>query len=414
MSLLNGKKVLLAVTGSISAYKAPNIAREFIKAGATVRVMMSESAMRFISPLVFEAITKEAVLTETTESWTNDCNHIGFAKWADLIVVAPATANTINKLSNGIADNLLLQTILASSATKLIAPSANTQMIANHITTASLKLLKLNDFEIVTASGFLACGDEGAGRLADEKLIFWQGARLLLQNDFWRYRGVVISSGATIEPIDSVRAITNHSSGKMAKALANAAFVLGADVCMAGSRLDEILPICTIQTASSDELANALDQALREAKKGVMSGASLSGDNPRLIKKTPLFMMAAAVSDYRVKNPQIGKLKKDILGENWKLELVKNRDILASLDKSGVFSVGFKAEFDQENALANAKKMLLEKSLNAVCLNVLGDGVEFGSDQTQISLIRDDTKTFSGDKFAVAFELLKALEKEFD
>lgn len=414
MNLLKDKNIVLAVTGSISAYKAPNIARELIKSGATVRVVMSEAAKRFISALTFEAVTGYAVLTDQNESWSSDFNHIGFAKWADLIIVAPATTNTINKLSNGIADNILTQTILASKAKKLIAPSANTQMLENHITNASIKLLKLNDYTVVTASGFLACGDRGIGRLADEKLIFWHSARALLANDFWRYRGVVITSGATIEPIDSVRAITNHSSGKMAQALAYSAFVLGADVCVIGSKTDSLLPICNIKTTTVDELDSALNQAVREAKKGVMTTASLNGENPTLVRKKPLLLMAAAVSDYKVKNPQIGKMKKDILGESFKLDLMRSQDILKSLNKKDIFSVGFKAEFDKENALENAKKMLKEKDLNMVCLNILGETVNFGSDETTIDLIGTKSALFSGDKFSVALDLMRTFETLID
>lgn len=414
MNLLKDKKVLLAVTGSISAYKAPNIAREFIKAGATVRVVMSEAATRFISPLTFEAVTGNNVLCDNNESWSSDLNHIGFAKWADLIVIAPATANTINKISNGIADNILTQTILASKAKKLLAPAANTQMLENHITTASIKLLKLNDFEVVTESGYLACGDIGVGRLADEKLIFWHGARALLANDFWRYRGVVITSGATIEPIDSVRAITNHSSGKMALSLAYAAFVLGADVCVIGSKTDDLLPICNIKTGGVDDLGESLEQAIREAKKGVMTTTSLNSDHPTLIRKKPVLFMAAAVSDYKVKNPQVGKLKKSLLGDEFKLDLIKASDLLRDLNKDGIYSVGFKAEFDKEAALENAKKMRDEKSLDAVCLNILGDTVNFGSENTQIDLIRSSTKRFSGSKLNVALDLMRELESTID
>lgn len=413
--LLSGRRVLLGVTGSISAYKAPEIARLLIKAGAEVRVVMTPAAQRFVGALTFEAITRAPVLTETTESWVGDCNHIGFAKWAEVFAIAPASANTINKLAHGAADNLLLQTALACRAAKAIAPAANTNMIENPITQASIKLLKLNDYAVVEAEcGDLACGESGKGRLAEEETIFWQIARALMTREFWRWRGVVITGGGTVEKIDDVRVLSNLSSGKMAVALARAGWLLGGDACLIGAASDATLPIHQIKTESVGELGENLAQALREAKKGVMPPPSLIGQTQGLIKKTPLLLMAAAVSDYAPKNPQIGKLKKSVLGDSWKLELVKTPDLLAATDKSGVFSVGFKAEMDEKAAYENAIEMKKTKKLDAVCLNVLGqNGVSFGSEDTRIRLIGAQEQTIEGDKLTAAIGILSALEKEF-
>jgi len=229
---LTGKKVLLGVTGSIAIYKAAEIARLLIKSGAQVRVVMSEAAQRFVTPLTFEALTHQTVLREETESWSSDLNHIDIGKWADLFLIAPATANTLNKLSKGIADNLLLQTALAFGGPLLVAPAANTRMIANPHTEASLKMLGVNDVQIIRPqSKLLACGDEGNGALADPLEIYWQTARALMTRPFWQDRKVVVTGGGTRERLDEVRYLSNYSSGKMGKALATALYLRGADVC---------------------------------------------------------------------------------------------------------------------------------------------------------------------------------------
>ena len=171
--LLQGKNIVVGVTGSIAIYKSLELIRLLTKAGASVRVVMSEGAKRFINPLTFEAITRQVVLDEQTESWTNDNNHIDIAKWADVYVIAPVTANTLNKLSNGIADNLITQIALAYTKQILLAPAANTNMYQNNITKASLKMLKILNFEeIVPQKKLLACGDEGTGAMADPETIF--------------------------------------------------------------------------------------------------------------------------------------------------------------------------------------------------------------------------------------------------
>jgi len=173
--LLKNKKILLGVTGSISAYKACEIARLFVKSGADVRVVMSEAAKRFVSPLTFEALTRQTVLHEGSESWANSLNHIEAAKECDIFVIAPATANTINKLSKGIADNILLQCALACPKPILVAPAANTQMLKNHYTAGSLKMLAVNEYEIVQPQEkILACGDLGSGALAEPEEIYWR------------------------------------------------------------------------------------------------------------------------------------------------------------------------------------------------------------------------------------------------
>jgi len=413
-SLLAGKQIVVGVTGSISLYKSLELIRLYIKAGAKVRVIMTDSAMRFISPLTFEAISQHIVLTQESESWANDNNHIDIGKWADLLVIAPATANTLNKISQGIADNLLTQTVLAYPKEKLFAPAANTNMVKNPLTAASLKMIKLIKAEIIEpVVKELACGDVGEGALAEVEEIFYKSAQMLLKDDFWINRRVVVSGGGTIEKIDDVRYISNFSSGKMASALSKALYLKGADVCLVTTKVDETLPkaVYTIAVEDAKEMQEYLIDALRIAKKGVMTKPTLIGDDlPELIQKTPYLFMAAAVSDYKVKFQQKGKLKKETLGKMWSLELEENSDILMSINKEGVFSVGFKAEMDKKSGQENAKNMLIKKNLDAVCFNDVGENA-FGSEDNAITLFtKTQVKVLpQSDKFTLSLLLLDAL-----
>jgi phosphopantothenoylcysteine decarboxylase/phosphopantothenate--cysteine ligase len=413
-SLLTGKKIVVGVTGSISIYKSLELIRLYIKAGAKVRVIMTEGAMRFISALTFEAISQNKVLTHESESWADDNNHIDIGKWADLFVIAPATANTLNKISHGIADNLLTQALLAYPKEKLIAPAANTNMIKNPLTVASLKMIKMIKAEVVEpVVKELACGDVGEGALAEVEEIFYKSAQMLLKDEFWENRRVVVTGGGTIERIDDVRYISNFSSGKMASSLAKALYLKGADVCLITTKVDSSLPsaIYTIEVEDAKEMQEYLVDALRIAKKGVMTKPTLMGDSmPELIQKTPYLFMAAAVSDYKVKFKQEGKLKKSTLGKTWSLELEENSDILMSIDKEGVFSVGFKAEMDQESGKENAKNMLIRKNLDAVCFNDVAKH-SFGSSENAITLFtKTQVKVLpQSDKFTLSLSLLDAL-----
>ena len=415
--LLQGKKILVGVTGSIAIYKALELIRLYVKAGAEVRVIMSEGAKRFITPLTFEALTRNTVLDENSESWANDNNHIDIGKWADVYVIAPVTANTINKLSNGIADNLITQTALAYTQKQiLLAPAANTHMYRNNTTVASLKMLKLLNFEeVVPQKKLLACGDEGTGAMADPEDIFHKTVQILLKNPYWVNRRVVVTGGGTKEKIDDVRYISNFSSGKMAGALSTALYYKGADVCLLETQPIAGLPsdLYVIDVDDSAELKEYLVDAIRVAKKGVLTKATLMDDSvPELIQKKPYLFMAAAVSDYVPKYPQKGKLKKEMLGDEWCLEMKKNEDILKSINKEGIFSVGFKAESDPQTALTNAKKMLVEKELDAVCLNNISDN-PFGSDENQITLITSgkEIELPKADKLTLSLELLDTLSK---
>ena len=417
---LSGKQVLLGVTGSISAYKACDIARLLVKAGAQVHVVMTPSAERFVSALTFEALTRNPVLTEKTESWSSELNHIELGKKCEVMLIAPATANTLNKLSKGIADNILLQSALAFKGKMIVAPSANTQMLANHYTEGSIKMLRVNDIIVVDPqSKLLACGDTGAGALAEPEDIFYEAAKALLRDPFWEDRRVVVTGGGTREKIDDVRYVSNYSSGKMAKAVALALYLRGADVCYITTKDTRGLPkdIYTIEVEDTQELLEYTKDAVRVAKKGKMSRASLNSADPRhLIQKIPYLFMVAAVSDYTPKFPQRGKLKKSALGDEWHLELIQTPDILSSLDKFDIHTIAFKAEMDETQALGNAKALLEKKRVDAVCLNTLKGSESFGTDENEITFITKEKIQTLGkaDKFKLAQKILdeaKTLEQ---
>ena len=414
---LKGKNILIGVTGSIAIYKACELVRLFVKSGASVDVVMTPSAERFISPLVFEALTRNRVLTNSSESWSSYLNHIDIGKRSDVFVIAPATANSINKLSKGIADNILLQSALAFNGTLLIAPSANTNMLENHYTIGSLKMLAVNDVKIISPeSKLLACGDEGKGALAEPLEIFYQTAQQLLVDDFWKDRKVVVTGGGTREKIDDVRYISNFSSGKMANALATALYLRGADVCLITTKEHSSIPndIYTIDVEDANEMLEYTIDSIRVAKKGKMSRATMSSSEPiHLIQKRPYLFMASAISDFTPKYPQNGKIKKSSIGDSWSIELKENPDILSTINKDGITTIGFKAEMDSVNGFNNARGMLKSKSIDGVCYNLLRGSDSFGTDDNSITFITDDYSIDlgHGDKLSLSFKILDESRK---
>ncbi|MEA3433971.1 MAG: bifunctional phosphopantothenoylcysteine decarboxylase/phosphopantothenate--cysteine ligase CoaBC [Campylobacterota bacterium] len=408
---LTGKSVLLGVTGSISAYKACDLARLFVKAGAQVHVVMTPSAERFVSALTFEALTRNPVLTESSESWSSELNHIEIGKKCDAFIVAPATANTLNKLSKGLADNILTQTALAYAGPMLVAPAANTQMLKNHYTVGSLKMLGVNDYTIIEPQEkILACGDEGSGALAEPSEIFFETAKTLLKEDFWEDRRIVVTGGGTREKIDEVRYLSNFSSGKMAKSLCLSLYLKGADVCYLTTMGNEGLPqsIYTIDVEDTQELLDYTQDAIRVAKKGKMSKPSMNSTDRHLIQKEPYLFMVAAVSDFTPKFPQEGKLKKSMLGESWNIELTQTPDILSNLDKMDIKTVAFKAEMDSENGLTNAQALLEKKRVDAVCYNLLNNSESFGTSDNEITFITKEKQMPLGraDKLTLSDKIL--------
>ena len=419
--LLRNKKILVGVCGSIAIYKTLELIRLYIKAGAQVRVIMTDGAQKFLNPITFEAISQSRVLDESSENAdkTQDYNHIDIGKWSDIFVIAPASANTINALANGLGNNLLLQTALAYPRIKLIAPAANTNMLKNPITQASLKMLKLCNYEIISSqTKELVCKDVGDGAMAEPNDIFDATCKELLKDEYWINRRVVLSGGGTVEKIDDVRYLSNFSSGKMASSLAKALYYKGADVCLVSTRGYENLPkdIHIIKVESSDEMYEYLVDSLRVAKKGVLTKPTLMDNStPTLIMKKPFLFMVAAVSDYVPAFPQDGKLKKELIGTSWNLELKQNMDILKSLDKEGIITIGFKAEMDETTALNSATRMLENKNLDGVCLNILNEENSFGSENNNIELIlKDNSFEFKGTKLDVSLNILEKLEEKFN
>jgi phosphopantothenoylcysteine decarboxylase/phosphopantothenate--cysteine ligase len=398
---LQGKRILLGVTGSISVYKACDVARLFIKAGAEVHVVMTSAAERFVSPLTFEALTRNPVLTETSESWGSEMNHIDMGKKCDLFLIAPASANTLGKLSHGLADNILTQTALAFRGQMLIAPAANTQMLANSFTDENLNRLIQHGFTVIAPQEkLLACGDTGSGALAEPSEIFFETAKALLTETFWRERPVVVTGGGSREKIDEVRYVSNFSSGKMAKALCLALFLKGANVRYITSMGREGLPenIKTTSFEDAQELFELTKDAITDAKGHT--------------KEAYLFMVAA-VADFTPKAPQTGKLKKSMLGDRWNIEMKQTTDILSALDKSTLKTIAFKAEMDSLEGLNHAKGLLINKGVDAVCYNLLQDAKSFGGVENEITFITQSRETELGrkEKLPLAFNILAEAQK---
>ncbi|HEY9190472.1 MAG TPA: bifunctional phosphopantothenoylcysteine decarboxylase/phosphopantothenate--cysteine ligase CoaBC [Sulfurovum sp.] len=401
---LTGKSVLLGVTGSISAYKACDLARLFVKAGASVHVVMTPSAERFVSSLTFEALTRNAVLTEKSESWASELNHIELGKKCDVFVIAPATANTINKLAQGIADNILTQTALAFKDKILIAPAANTQMLAKKATCNAMTFLQNNDYTMIAPQDkLLACGDVGSGALADPEEIFFEVAKALYRDPFWENRRVIVTGGGTREKIDEVRYISNFSSGKMAKSLSIALYLRGAEVTY-------------ISTMDFDGLPSAIAPIAAEDAQDVLEATEASIQKVTTDKgtlKTPYLFMVAAVADFTPKEPKSGKLKKSALGDTWSIALKQTTDVLASIDKSAIKTVGFKAEMDTQEGLNHAIALLDKKEVDAVCYNLLKDAKSFGGNENEITFITKEAQVALGraDKLTLAGKILHESKK---
>ena len=401
--LLKDKKILLGVTGSIAVYKSLELTRLLIKSGADVRVVMSSSAKKFVTPLSFETLTSNKVLDDTNESWVDDHNHIKATQWADLFVIAPATANTIAKLSHAIADTMLLQCALAYPSDKLLAPSANTNMLENSITQKNLETLTNTNYALIgTQVKELACKTTGDGAMAEPIDIFWACAKNLLKNNFWTDRVAIVTGGGTIEKIDDVRYISNYSSGKMASSLAAALYCMGAEVHLISTKSEDNLPknINNTQVESTNQMMDRLTKSI-----------STSNKHTNALQKTYLFM-AAAVSDYIPESPKDGKLKKEMIGKTFQLSLKQNIDILKSINKENIVTIGFKAEMDAKTAESNASKILDSKNIDAVCLNILKDSTSFGSDSNAVEFISANTINSipRADKLNVAFNILKHAE----
>lgn len=397
--LLENKKVILGVCGSVAIYKALEVIRILQKLGAKVRVVMSKGAQDFIQPLLFEAISHHQVLTQDSQNWgQNPCNHIELATWGDVFLIAPSSANTLNKLANGIADNVLLESFLAFDKPKLLAPAANTKMLENPATLESLKILQMRGVQVVSPQcKELMCGIVGNGALANPLEIAFCVIRTLLTEPFWEQCAVCVSGGGSKEALDAVRYLSNFSSGKMGASLALAAYFLGAQVCFVSSQMPYPLPL-------GIQIKNV------ESSKSFLEAIQDWQDSKPTDKAQSFLFMSAAISDYLPKSKAQGKLKKKEIGAVWNLQLQENQDILATLPKRQK-TIGFKLESQIEKlSIQNAQGTLRDKSLDAICLNTITPTKNpLESSNNQIFWIQEALVIDLGfcDKLSLAFKILQ-------
>ncbi len=374
--MLKGKTIVLGVTGGIAAYKAANLASLLIKQHANVQVIMTEHALNFITPNTFEALTKQKCLTDTFDrNHPFEVEHISLAKRADLVIVAPATANTLAKLANGLADDMLTTTILACDCPKIAAPAMNTRMYENPVTQDNLKKLEHYGWTIIEpAAGMLACGDLGKGKFPDEHLILEYILKELAYPHDLCGKKVLVTAGPTQEAVDPVRYLTNHSTGKMGYAIARMAMLRGADVTLVhGQTALEELPF--VENVS------------------IKSAADLFREVTSRSPQMDMIIKAAAVADYRPAEVATEKVKKS--DNDLTLKLERTEDTLQYLGdhkKEGQLLCGFAMETSDMEEKAKGK--LAKKNLDLIVANnVKVKGAGFGTDTNVVTLItRSDLK----------------------
>ncbi|MGK0127006.1 MAG: phosphopantothenoylcysteine decarboxylase/phosphopantothenate--cysteine ligase [Candidatus Azotimanducaceae bacterium] len=377
MSVISGKKILIGVTAGIAAYKTAHLVRLFIKAGAQVRVVMTPAAKDFITPLTLSTLSKNPVHStfydkeDENELWNN---HVDLGLWADLMVIAPATANTLSKMSNGTSDNLLLATYLSAKCKVYFAPAMDLDMYKHPSTTTSIeKLESFGNVCIPVASGELASGLIGEGRMAEPGDILGFIESDILSQLPLRGKKVLITAGPTYEEIDPVRFIGNHSSGKMGFELAKTAASLGADVVL-------------VSGVSHEKVEHSLIERI-----DVVSAQDMYDAAHEHFSTSDIAILSAAVADYKPKNISTEKIKKN--DAIMSIELVKTKDILASLGeiKTGQFLVGFALETNNE--LENALGKLKRKNLDLIVLNSLQDkGAGFKKSTNKVTIIDKSEK----------------------
>ena len=412
MSVLSGKKIVLGISGGIAAYKTASLVRLFIKAGAHVQVIMTPASKDFITPLTLATLSKRPVFSsfykeeeesisqvETTNKNLEWNNHVEIALWADLILIAPATANTLSKMANGICDNILIATYLSANCPVYFAPAMDLDMYKHPSTLASFSKLKSYGNTIIPAeSGELASGLSGEGRMAEPENIV-----AFLEKDLEKKlpllgKKIIITAGPTYEAIDPVRFIGNHSSGKMGFDLAQSAANFGASVIL-------------ISGPSHLSIENNLVQLIR-----VVSAQEMYEECHKYFGTSDVFIGAAAVADYKPKNSAIHKIKKS--EDTLTIELEKTKDILASLGsiKENQFLIGFALE--TENEIENAKLKVQKKNLDLIVLNSLQDkGAGFGSLTNKVTFIDKDFKVEPMElksKEAVADDILNKIIAHYD
>jgi phosphopantothenoylcysteine decarboxylase/phosphopantothenate--cysteine ligase len=405
--MLKDKKILLCVCGGIAIYKSVDLASRLKKEGAIVKTVMTQSAMEFITPLTFRAITHETVSYKLFNAEA-PIEHISLADWADLIVIAPATANIIGKIANGIADDLLTTVVMAATCPKLIVPAMNVNMWENPIVQGNIKKLvggghiaspmELAEWGGVGGgyhilqpdSGTLACGSEGKGRMPEPEEIIYAIKSALYHHYDLKGKKILITAGASIERIDPMRHISNVSTGKMGLSLVRAAYLRGAEVTLVHSNLTEKLPYYSknIQALSADEMYQAI---------------------MKIYINFDIIIMCAAVADFTPVHKSKQKIKKK---DNMSLELTRTKDILSELGKlkkKTQLLIGFAAE--SENIIENAKEKLTKKNLDLIVGNSLSTA---GTNDSEIYVITKKGKPlkYKGDKFYLANQILSLIPNQ--
>jgi len=369
MSIISGKKIILGVSGGIAAYKTASLVRLLIKAGAEVQVIMTPASCAFITPLTLATLSKRPVYTQFEKDFGEWTNHVELALWADAMLIAPATANTLAKMANGLCDNLLMATYLSAKCPVFFAPAMDLDMFAHPTTTKNIETLKsFGNQEIVSEFGELASGLIGQGRMAEPEQIVSQLEGFFGQSLDLMHKKVLVTAGPTYEPIDPVRFIGNHSTGKMGFDIAEEAASRGATVFLISGPSSLKAKHPNIQTTS------------------VISALEMYNECHQLFNEIDIVVGAAAVADYRPKNVATQKIKKN--DEEMQIVLEKNPDILASLgvNKKHQFMVGFALE--TENEVVYAKTKLKKKNLDLIVLNSLNDkGAGFGEPTNKVTFI---------------------------
>lgn len=370
--ILKSKTVVLGVTGSIAAYKIANLASSLVKKGANVHVIMTKNATNFINPITFETLTGNKCLVDTFDrNFEFSVEHVSLAKQADIFMVAPASANVIGKIANGIADDMLTTTIMACKCHKVISPAMNTNMFENPIVQDNLEKLRNYGYEVIDpASGYLACGDTGAGKMPEPTVLESYIMKNIAMEKDMAGKKVLITVGPTMEAIDPVRFISNHSTGKMGYALAKIAMERGAEVTLVTGKTYIEKPdfVKIIDVKSAKEMFDAVDKEF---------------DSQDIV------IMSAAVADYRPKTVADEKIKKND-GE-MAIELERTDDILGTMSKrkKNQFLCGFSME--TEHMLENSKNKLKKKNLDMICANNLKvEGAGFGTDTNVVTLITEN------------------------
>ena len=368
--MLKGKTVLLGVTGGIAAYKAAALASALVKLHATVEVVMTKNATEFIAPLTFEQLTGNRTMIDTfNRNFVHQVEHISLAQRTDLVIIAPATANVCAKLAHGLADDMLTTTVLACKCPKLIAPAMNTNMYENPVTQDNLELLRKYGWQVITpASGRLACGAVGAGKLPEpEDLLQYILREIAMPHDL-AGKTVLVTAGATQESLDPVRYLTNHSTGKMGCAIAEAAMLRGADVILVCGAVSAKIPpfVKVVRGISAQEMFEAVAKYAAEAD---------------------YIFKAAAVADYTPADYSDDKMKKK--DSDLSIPLKRTTDILAWLGanrRDGQVICGFSME--TKDMLENSRAKLLKKNVDMICANNLKqEGAGFGVDTNVITMI---------------------------